>query len=119
MAMAARKIAPKTLRALSMWRGVTAAALQNMSIDLSARQTAILLTVHLEPGPHSLKSLSKNLSISKPAVCRAVDVLENAKLLRRAPDKKDGRNMLIMPTAKGGVYLHELAQIILQASKAA
>jgi len=117
--MAAKKIASKTLRALSLWRGITTAALKDMPIDLSARQTAILLTVHLESGPHSLKSLTKNLSISKPAVCRAVDVLENAKLVRRAADKKDGRNMWIVPTAKGSAYLHELAAIILQVSKAA
>lgn len=110
---------PKTQRALAMWRGITLAALKKMPLDLSARQTAVLLTVHLEPGPHSIKSLAANLAISKPAICRALDVLEAAKLLRRATDKKDRRNVWVLPAAKGSVYLHELAGIILQASRTA
>ena len=69
----------KTIRALSFWHGVTAAALQRMPVDLSARQTAVLLNIYIMPSPHSIKSLSEELMISKPAICRAVDALENVK----------------------------------------
>jgi DNA-binding MarR family transcriptional regulator len=113
----AAKSKNKTARALALWHGVTTAALKSMPLDLSARQMAILLAVHLEPAPQGLKRLSKNLSISKPAVCRAVDVLESAKLLRRTPDKKDKRTIFILPTAKGRAFLQEFAEIVVAASK--
>jgi len=109
----------KTMRALTFWHGVTASALKQMSLDLSARQTAVLLNVYLMPGPHSIKSLSEELMISKPATCRAVDALQRAKLLRRLRDREDRRNVLIQRTVKGSVYLSEFADIILNASKEA
>lgn len=110
---------PRSVRALAFWHGVTAAALKQMPLDLSARQTAVLLNIYLIHQPHSIKSLAEELDISKPAVCRAVDALENAKLVRRTRDKQDKRNVLILPTAKGTAFLNEFADIILQVSKEA
>lgn len=107
----------KTIRALSFWHGVTSVALQKMPVDLSARQTAVLLNIYLMPSPHSIKSLAEELMISKPAICRAVDALENAKLVKRLRDKQDKRNVIIQRTVKGSVYLSEFADIILSASK--
>ncbi len=107
----------KAIRALSFWHGVTSAALQKMPLDLSARQTAVLLNIYLIPSPHSIKSLSEELMISKPAICRAIDALENAKLVKRTRDKQDKRNVIIQRTVKGSVYLSEFADIILSASK--
>jgi DNA-binding MarR family transcriptional regulator len=109
---------PKTMRALSLWHGVTSAALQKMPVDLSARQTAVLLQTYLLPPPHSIKGLADELMISKPAICRAIDVLEAARLVRRVGDKQDGRNVLLARTAKGSAYLSEFAGIILGVSKA-
>jgi DNA-binding MarR family transcriptional regulator len=109
----------KIIRALSFWHGVTATALKQMPIDLSARQTAVLLNVYLMPPPHSIKSLAEDLIISKPAVCRAVDALEKSKLVKRVRDKQDKRNVLIQRTVKGSVYLSEFADIILTMSKEA
>lgn len=107
----------KTIRALSFWHGVTATALQKMPVDLSARQTAVLLNIYLMPSPHSIKSLAEELMISKPAICRAIDALEAVKLVKRLRDKQDKRNVLIQRTVKGSVYLSEFADIILSASK--
>lgn len=106
----------KIIRALSFWHGVTSTALKEMPIDLSARQTAVLLNVYLMPPPHSIKSLAEDLMISKPAVCRAVDALEKTKLVRRVRDKQDRRNVIINRTVKGSVYLSEFADIILTMS---
>ncbi len=118
--MPKRKLSsPKTARALKFWHGVTSNALKKMPYDLSSRQTAILLHIYMSPAPHSIKILAKQLSISKPAVCRAVDVLENARLVKRAPDRQDGRSILIQRTVKGSGYLADFAEIIMQASKAA
>ncbi len=109
----------KIIRALSFWHGVTSTALKQMPIDLSARQTAILLNVYLMPPPHSIKSLADDLMISKPAICRAIDALEKGKLVKRIRDKQDKRNVLIQRTVKGSVYLSEFADIILSLSKEA
>jgi len=109
----------KIIRALSFWHGVTSTALKQMPLDLSARQTAVLLNVYLMPPPHSIKSLAEDLIISKPAVCRAVDALEKSKLVKRIRDKQDKRNVLIQRTVKGSVYLSEFADIILTMSKEA
>jgi DNA-binding MarR family transcriptional regulator len=109
----------KIIRALSFWHGVTSTALKQMPLDLSARQTAVLLNVYLMPPPHSIKSLADDLIISKPAVCRAVDALEKSKLVKRIRDRQDKRNVLIQRTVKGSVYLSEFADIILTMSKEA
>ncbi len=109
----------KTIRALSFWHGITASALKKMPLDLSARQSAVLTGVYLKPGPHSIKSVADELGISKPAICRAVDRLEAAKLLRRSRDKQDKRNVILQRTVKGSVYLSELADIILATSREA
>ena len=109
----------KIIRALSFWHGVTSTALKQMPMDLSARQTAVLLNVYLMPSPHSIKSLAEELLISKPAICRAVDALEAAKLVKRLRDRQDKRNVLIQRTTKGSAYLSEFADIILHISKEA
>jgi DNA-binding MarR family transcriptional regulator len=69
--------------------------------------------------PHSIKSLAEDLMISKPAICRAIDALEKAKLVKRIRDRGDKRNVLINRTVKGSVYLSEFADIILSVSKEA
>ncbi len=116
----ARPVAPsKAMRALSFWHSVTARMLREMPYDLSARQTGILLMVYLEAGPHSIKSLSEALSVSKPAVCRAIDTLETLKFVKRQRDKDDKRNVYIQRTVKGSVFLSEFAEIILNVSKEA
>ena len=113
------KIGTRTMRALSFWHGVTSGALRKMPVDLSSRQTAVLLNVYLVPSAHSIKSIADELMISKPAVCRAVDALEKAKLVKRQRDRSDKRNVLIQRTVKGSVYLSEFADIILSVSKEA
>jgi DNA-binding MarR family transcriptional regulator len=107
----------KAIRALSLWHNVTAKALKEMPFDLSSRQQAVLLNVYLMPPPHSIKSMAEELIISKPAICRAVDALEAAKLVKRVRDKEDQRNVLVQRTVKGTVYLNEFADIILTTSK--
>lgn len=107
----------KAMKALSFWHQVVARSLFEMPYDLSARQQAILLHVYLNAFPHSIKSLSEELNISKPAVCRAIDVLEKTKFVKRVRDKDDKRNVLIQRTVKGSVFLSEFADIILSVAK--
>lgn len=109
----------RALKALSFWHEVTVQSLKHMPCDLSSRQIGILLSVYLEGAPHSIKSLSDALGVSKPAVCRAIDSLEKLKLVKRQRDKDDKRNVLINRTVKGSVFLSEFADIIVNVSKTA
>jgi DNA-binding MarR family transcriptional regulator len=79
--------------------------------DLSARQLAILLSVYMNPPPHTVKKLSEELSISKPAVCRALDSLSMLGLLKRKRDEKDRRNIFVQRTLKGSVFLNDLGEM--------
>ena len=73
--------------------------------DLSERQKGILLTVYLKEDLQTVRSLSKHLRISKAAVSRAIDTLENYGFLRRMPDKNDKRSIIINKTVEGSVYV--------------
>lgn len=102
----------RKLQALGAWQQVLAETLASLPYDLSTRQMHILLAVYLEPPPHSIKALSESLSISKPAVCRAVDTLEHIRFLKRKRDKDDKRNVFLLRTPKGGAFLNKFADII-------
>jgi DNA-binding MarR family transcriptional regulator len=103
--------------ALTLWRDIVVRGLQNNAYDLSTRQTGILLTVYLSSTPHTLKTLSDLLLISKPAVCRALDALVKLGLIKRKRDENDNRIVYIQRTVKGSVYLSEFAEIINTASR--
>ena len=116
---AQRISSPRVVKALSFWHGVTSGALKYMPIDLSARQTAVLLHIYMEEAPHSIKTIAEDLDISKPAICRAVDTLEREKLVKRLRDRNDKRNVILQKTTRGSAYLSEFADIILSESKKA
>ena len=40
--------------------------------DLSMRQWSILLTVYLNPGPHTVRALARDLNVPKPVIISAV-----------------------------------------------
>lgn len=101
--------------ALDVWRGINARALSARGPDLTARQTAILLTVHLDAGPHTVRGLAEALSLGKPAVVRAVDTLEAAGLLARTPDPADRRSVFIIATETGATRLAAMAGDIARA----
>lgn len=77
--------------------------------DLTLRQQAILFTVALEPGPHTVRGLAARLGLAKPAVTRALDTLCRLGFLRRVADETDLRNVLIERTVEGMAYLRNLS----------
>lgn len=93
------------LSGLRHWQRLTISILESFPYDLSNRQMAILLTVYLEPGPHTVKDISANLKISKPAICRALDYLSKNGLIRRRRVEADHRQVHIQRTVKGSVFL--------------
>jgi len=104
----------QTLEALNLWHNITCASLRDLPYDLSARQVAVLTTVYLTKGPHTIRSLSEGLNVSKPAICRAVDTLSMMDLIKRKKDDDDRRNVFIQRTISGSVFLSDMADIILR-----
>lgn len=103
-----------TQDALKLWQRVVGRSLRELPADLSQRQTAVLLTVYMAPPPHTIRSLSEQLSISKPAICRAIDALSTLDLVRRKKDENDRRNVFLQRTVNGSVFLRDFADIIVQ-----
>ncbi len=103
-----------TMQALEVWQRIIDRYLKELDHDLSDRQKNILFTVYLQEGPHTVKNLSENLKISKAAVCRALDSLCIAKLVKRKKDTADKRNIFVQRTIQGSVFLSDMADVVMQ-----
>ena len=80
--------------------------------DLSMRQWSILLTVYLNPGPHTVRGLARELNVPKPAISRALDALSILGFIRRVRDEADKRIVLVKKTTEGAIYLDEFARLV-------
>lgn len=99
-------------QSLKLWHSVTLRSLRELPADLSQRQMGVLLTVYTTPPPHTIRSLSETLKVSKPAICRAVDALSVLDLVRRKKDEEDRRNVFLQRTIAGSVFLRDFAEMI-------
>ena len=73
--------------ALDLWRRVTVSTVRSDAPDLTARQMAVLMTVRLQPAPHTVRGLASALNVGKPAITRALDTLSRLGFVqRRAPE---------------------------------
>ncbi|HXI86643.1 MAG TPA: MarR family transcriptional regulator [Parvularculaceae bacterium] len=97
---------------LGLWRDVFADAVRAEGPDLSMRQWAILMTVYLNPGPHTVRALARDLKVPKPAISRALDALSILHFVRRVRDEKDRRIVLVQKTPEGAIYLDQFARLI-------
>lgn len=109
----------RPLPALKLWQDVTLALVRDATPDLSARQMAILLTVYLEPPPHTVRGLAKKLNVTKPAITRALDSLGALDLLSRRRDDVDRRNVIVQRTVAGLGYIERLSTLIVAAAQEA
>jgi DNA-binding MarR family transcriptional regulator len=107
-----------THNALKHWQRVITRSLRELPYDLSQRQLGVLLTVYMSPPPHTIRSLSELLNVSKPAICRAVDALSALDLIRRKKDDDDRRNVFLQRTINGSVFLRDFADVIVQETDA-
>jgi DNA-binding MarR family transcriptional regulator len=103
-------MASQAMTSLEMMRRVSADTLQGGSADLTARQFALLLSIFMQPGPHAVRDLSKTLGLPKPAVTRALDVLERQGFVRRKRDRDDRRDVSVHRTVKGAVFLYDYGE---------
>jgi len=104
-------------QALHLWRDVSLAMVRDDDPDLSVRQMAVLLTVYLDPPPHTVKSLAEKLGVTKPVITRALNAMSRHNLLQRRRDPNDRRNVLIQRTVEGSLYLERIAGMIQKAAE--
>ncbi|MGJ8558902.1 MAG: MarR family transcriptional regulator [Litorimonas sp.] len=112
---AARPIRPSRLSstlALALWKDVTVASVAGDMPDLSARQTAVLMCVYLEEGPHTVRSLAARLNVTKAVISRAIDRLKSYNYILRADDPRDRRSIVLRRTPDGINYLRAFASLI-------
>jgi DNA-binding MarR family transcriptional regulator len=99
-------------QALRLWHDVTLALVRDDQPDLSARQMVVLLTVYLEPPPHTVRGLAAKLGVTKPAITRALDTMGRMGLLSRRRDEADRRNVIVQRTLAGALAVEKLGDII-------
>lgn len=101
-------------QALRLWQLVNLAEVRDNAPDLSERQMAILLTVYLDPPPHTVRGLASLLGVTKPVITRALDTMGSMKLVSRHRDERDRRNVLVKRTVEGALYVERLGDVIIE-----
>jgi len=104
-------------QALRLWNDVTFDLVRDNDQDLTARQMAVLLTVYLEPPPHTVRGLAKKLGVTKPVITRALDTMGRLKLLTRKRDETDRRNVLVHRTLEGALAVERLGDMVVARHK--
>ena len=99
-------------QALRLWHDVIFDLVHDNEQDLTARQMAVLLTVYLEPPPHTVRGLAKKLGVTKPVITRALDTMGRLRLLTRKRDETDRRNVLVHRTLEGALAVERLGDIV-------
>lgn len=99
-------------KGLRLWMQTLTNIVKNKGPDLTARQMALLLRVYLEPQPHTVRGLARDIGVSKPVITRAIDTLSGAGLVKRVRDEKDKRSVFIQRTVKGAVFLTDFSEVM-------
>ena len=99
-------------QALKLWQAVSMGLVHDDEPDLTLRQMTILLTVYLEPPPHTVRALAARLHVTKPVITRALDTMGRLKLLKRRRDEADRRNVVIQRTLEGSLFLESFADLV-------
>ncbi len=101
-------------QALRLWHDVVFDLVRDADRDLTTRQLAVLLTVYLEPPPHTVRGLAAKLGVTKPVVTRALDTMGRMNLLTRRRDDLDRRNVLVHRTLEGSLAVERLGDAIVR-----
>ena len=99
-------------QSLQLWHEVALAQVRDDAPDLSLRQMTVLLSIYLEPPPHTVRGLAQKLSVTKPVITRALDSMGRLGLVTRKRDPADRRNVLVQRTVEGVLFLEKLSDII-------
>ncbi|WP_028055989.1 MarR family winged helix-turn-helix transcriptional regulator [Sphingobium bisphenolivorans] len=93
------------VKPLSQWMRTLVDYVRSGKPDLTNRQMALMLTVYISGGPHTVRGLAEALNVSKPVITRALNKLSALGYLRRERDSADRRNIFITRTPKGAEFL--------------
>lgn len=104
-------------QALGLWQKAMLAQVRDEDPDLTVRQMAILLTIYLDPPPHTVRGLAAHLGVTKPVITRALDTMGIMGLVSRRRDERDRRNVLIQRTVKGSEYLERLGELVAEQAR--
>lgn len=104
-------------QALRLWQTVSLSEVRDDAPDLTSRQLAILLTVYLDPPPHTIRGLAADLRVTKPVVTRALDTMGALHLVSRHRDERDRRNVLVKRTVEGALFVERLGDVIIAKAK--
>jgi DNA-binding MarR family transcriptional regulator len=100
-------------QALRLWQQVALADVRSDVPDLTMRQVAILLTIYLDPPPHTVRGLAAKLEVTKPVITRALDTMGALKLVSRHRDERDKRNVLVKRTVEGALFVERFGDVII------
>lgn len=106
-------ISLRPTQALRLWQQVTLSEVRDDAPDLTTRQTAILLSIYLDPPPHTVRGLAARLNVTKPVITRALDTMGGLKFVSRHRDEQDRRNVLVKRTVEGALYVERLGDAII------
>jgi DNA-binding MarR family transcriptional regulator len=101
-------------QSLRLWQQVALSQVRDAAPDLTTRQMAILLTVYLDPPPHTVRGLAAQLGVTKPVITRALDTMGSLKLVSRHRDEKDRRNVLVKRTVEGALFVERVGDRIIE-----
>jgi DNA-binding MarR family transcriptional regulator len=104
-------------QALNLWYGVHLDLVRQGALDLTARQLTILLTIYLQPPPHTVRGLAAKLGVTKPVITRALDTMGALGLVTRRRDENDQRNVIIQRTVDGALWIERLGDFIVAQAK--
>jgi DNA-binding MarR family transcriptional regulator len=107
----------KHLEALTLLHDLSLEIVRRGGPDLSSRQLCILLTIYMEPPPHTVRGLAAKLHVTKPVITRALDSMGELDLVSRRRDDADKRNVVIQRTVKGALFLDDLSELVVQKAK--
>jgi DNA-binding MarR family transcriptional regulator len=100
-------------QSLRLWQKVTLAEVRAASHDLTMRQMAILLSVYLDPPPHTVRGLAERLAVTKPVITRALDTMGAMGLVSRHRDENDRRNVLVRRTVEGALFVERFGDVVI------
>ena len=100
-------------QALTLLKTLSLAEVRDEMPDLTTRQKAILLTIYLEPPPHTIRGLAAKLNVTKPVISRALATMGALDLVTRHRDEKDRRNVLVKRTVAGALYVERLGDLVI------
>lgn len=107
----------RPVQALRLMHDISLGLVKDGRPDLSARQLSILLTIYLEPPPHTVRALAAKLGVTKPVITRALDTMGKLDYVARKRDEADKRNVVIQRTVAGALAVEAIGDLVIERAR--